>query len=388
MTMPDTRSGRPNTSGTRGGQAQMSPLPLAEEDYSKDNEQKFRRQLMDILSPIQQQLSGAASAITALVASAVGNDSGVSGTTVKDALDAILASLAGKQPLDADLTAIAAIVTAAYGRSLLALASATALAAEVDSFFLTPAEGNAAYQPLDSDLTAIAALSTTATGRALLAIASAAAGFDSLAPTTTRGDLIVRGASSNGRLAIGSAYQVPRSDGTDVAWVDPAQFAILVNDYTLSNVNTAQKALNASANGAVTLAASTTYEFEAQYIITNTGTTSHLWQTLFGGAATFTSGAYVADGRTATADTLYGTVGTVSTTTPGTALSVTALSTSATENVTIKLRGILRINAGGTLIPQVQMSAAPGGTQKMLANSYFRIWPAGTDAMATVGSWS
>lgn len=79
------------------------------------------------------------------------------------------------QPADADLTAIAALTTTAYGRSLLTLANATALAAEVDSFFLTPAEGNAAYQPLDSDLTAIAALTTTSYGRAFLALADAAA---------------------------------------------------------------------------------------------------------------------------------------------------------------------------------------------------------------------
>lgn len=73
------------------------------------------------------------------------------------------ASLDTKQPLDADLTAIAALTTATYGRSLLTLANATALAGEVDSFFLTPAEGNAAYQPLDADLTAIAALTGTNT---------------------------------------------------------------------------------------------------------------------------------------------------------------------------------------------------------------------------------
>lgn len=47
--------------------------------------------------------------------------------------------------------------------------------ADYDSFFLTPAEGNAAYQPLDSDLTAIAALVTQAFGRSLLTQATAAA---------------------------------------------------------------------------------------------------------------------------------------------------------------------------------------------------------------------
>lgn len=49
------------------------------------------------------------------------------------------------------------------------------LAAMLDSYFLTPAEGGAAYQPLDSDLTAIAALTTEPFGRSLLTLANAAA---------------------------------------------------------------------------------------------------------------------------------------------------------------------------------------------------------------------
>lgn len=79
------------------------------------------------------------------------------------------------QPLDADLTAIAAVTTTTFGRALLALADDDALAALIDSFFLTPTEGNAAYQPLDADLTAIAALTTTTFGRAFLALADEAA---------------------------------------------------------------------------------------------------------------------------------------------------------------------------------------------------------------------
>lgn len=48
-------------------------------------------------------------------------------------------------------------------------------AADPHPVYLTAAEGNAAYQPLDADLTAIAALATTAFGRALLTLADAAA---------------------------------------------------------------------------------------------------------------------------------------------------------------------------------------------------------------------
>lgn len=52
------------------------------------------------------------------------------------------------QPLDADLTAIAALSTQTYGRSLLTLANSTALAGQLSAF----------YQPLDADLTSWAAV--------------------------------------------------------------------------------------------------------------------------------------------------------------------------------------------------------------------------------------
>lgn len=159
--------------------------------------------------------------------------------------------------------------------------------------------------------------------------------------------------------------------------------------YTLSDVNTAQKAFNASTNGALAVAPSTAYLFEAAYFITNTGTTSHTWAALFGGTATFAAGSIVmASGLSATGaapatGSLQGY-----TTTPGTAMVCTAASISATENVTIFLNGRLNIDAAGTLIPQVKLSAATTGTEVMLAGSYFRIWPIGPSNIATVGPWS
>jgi hypothetical protein len=44
----------------------------------------------------------------------------------------------------------------------------------------------------------------------------------SSSPTTTRGDLIVRGASADQRLAVGASGRVLRSDGTDPAWTQLA----------------------------------------------------------------------------------------------------------------------------------------------------------------------
>jgi hypothetical protein len=165
-----------------------------------------------------------------------------------------------------------------------------------------------------------------------------------------------------------------------------AQFTVLSADYTLSDVNTAQQAFNATTDGALRLLGSMSYEFEAQYLITNSGTTSHTWAVLFGGTATFTSIAYVAQAHTSAGNALtavnqiYATV--------ATATVVTAASTSATENVVIKMRGVMRIANGGTVIPQVKLSAATGGTEKMLTNSYFRCWPIGSNTITYSGQWS
>lgn len=54
MSAPLTRSGRPNTSGTRGGFAGRRPVVLAPDDtYNADNEQQHRKQLMDELANLR-----------------------------------------------------------------------------------------------------------------------------------------------------------------------------------------------------------------------------------------------------------------------------------------------------------------------------------------------
>lgn len=103
---------------------------------------------------------------------------------IQENFDELYASVASLQPLDSDLTAIAALSTTSYGRSLLTLANQAALASELSSN----------YQPLDSDLTAIAALSRA------------------------RGDIIRGGASAWERHALGTSGYSLQSDGTDAVW--------------------------------------------------------------------------------------------------------------------------------------------------------------------------
>jgi hypothetical protein len=131
------------------------------------------------------------------------------------------AAAAASQPLDSDLSAIAALSTTSYGRAFLALADSAAgrtalglgsAATQASTAFDAAgaaAAAQAASQPLDSDLTAIAALSTTSFGRALLALADAAA------LRTTAG--LVLGTDIYSKAAVDSGFQPLDSDLTTIA---------------------------------------------------------------------------------------------------------------------------------------------------------------------------
>lgn len=178
--------------------------------------------------------------------------------------------------------------------------------------------------------------------------------------------------------AVASSRQVVNTD----------QVIVLSADYALTDTASAQKAFNASTNGAVTLAANTTYLFEGLYYITNTGTSAHTWGMAIGGTATFTSAFMRTESITANALTTLATSQMVGATTVATASVVTGSLTSATENGIYRVSGTLRVNAGGTVIPQVKLSATTGGTITMKTNSYFRVWPIGSGSVTTVGNWS
>lgn len=64
---------------------------------------------------------------------------------------------------------------------------------------------------------------------------TALAAFNALSPVTTRGDLIIRDATNNVRLAIGTTGKYLRSDGTDPSWQ-----AIAYTDLTYSGLTTGQ----------------------------------------------------------------------------------------------------------------------------------------------------
>jgi len=156
--------------------------------------------------------------------------------------------------------------------------------------------------------------------------------------------------------------------------------------YVLTNTGSATQAFNSSTNGTLNVAAGTSYLLDFTYIITNTGTTSHTWATLFGGTATLTSIAYRAQAISTTSNAL-GAVSQIYAT-AASALVVTAASTSATENVIISGSGVVRINAAGTFTPQVQPSAGTTGTATMLTNSFIRLTPFASNTVGFMGNWT
>lgn len=160
-------------------------------------------------------------------------------------------------------------------------------------------------------------------------------------------------------------------------------------DATIAS-NTALFAATGAATGAVTLQATTAYQFEQFVWVTNTGTTSHTWGLVYGGTATLTRIAYLATATTNTGAVL--TAASMIPSVVATSTVITAASTSATENVLVKVSGIVTINAAGTFIPSIIASARPGasGTPGVTikAGSHFRITPLGAAANIVIGNWS
>jgi hypothetical protein len=180
--------------------------------------------------------------------------------------------------------------------------------------------------------------------------------------------------------------------GTQRGIVPTQQYYRLNADLAGANVSTVQSLFNVG----VTLSASTVYEFEALYVLSKSaGATSHTLGFGFGGTATVNNILYEASGGTVVSATPSGTLitnisyllGSVANSTANTAVFPSI----ATAGISFSyiVRGTVSVNAGGTLIPQYTLSAAPGGAYSTVAGSFFRITPLSASGAATnVGTWA
>lgn len=130
-----------------------------------------------------------------------------------------------------------------------------------------------------------------------------------------------------------------------------------------------------------TLVAATTYEFEGYYRITKSGTTCTVGMAFaLAGGASVTSIDYYTLAQSAAVNT----TGTAQDTCSVNQVAATVVTATATTAVWIKFKGLIRMNAGGTVTPQIIFSAAPT-SPVMTANSYIKFTPIGTNVQETSG---
>ena len=156
---------------------------------------------------------------------------------------------------------------------------------------------------------------------------------------------------------------------------------IPAGNFSLGTGTTVQSAFPATGD-VFTLEASTTYMFDGFYYITKSGTTCTTGMA-FALGGTITSIKYTALAQNVAKNTTGAVVGSVY----SDRVAATVVNATATTDLQISFKGIIRTNAVGTLTPQVIFSAAPT-SPVMIADSYIKFTKVGTSTENTVGEVS
>ncbi len=174
------------------------------------------------------------------------------------------------------------------------------------------------------------------------------------------------GTTADSLLVLGTDSEIKK-----VAQMPTPQYAIVSSDFNLTNGSSSQSALPSDRN-TFTATASTIYEVEGSYIM-STGTSNNKTTAIsFGGTATASYVALNAIGWNATPGNTTSTQGSTAVIT----LSSTVITASTNAaGVQINFKGIIAVNTGGTITPQITFSSAPGGTNTMKAGSYIKFTP-------------
>jgi len=153
--------------------------------------------------------------------------------------------------------------------------------------------------------------------------------------------------------------------------------------FTLQNQTATQAVFN-TPQDTISVQAATTYMFEGQYLL-QTGATSHSTSMSFVlTTATITDMTWV---------TLATSVNSVAGVTLSQASTFFNSSTGGAFNTAntnafciVKFEGVLRVNVGGTVVPNIAFSAAPGITCSTLVGSYIKFYPIGANTIDSVGT--
>lgn len=196
---------------------------------------------------------------------------------------------------------------------------------------------------------------------------------------------VISSAVSNGAGSIerdaNVFYSTPLSGATGVS---PSMMYSIVasGDFSLSTSSGVQSAF-ASTGDVWTLAGSTTYLIEGQYYITKT--TNNVTTAMafaLGGGASVTSILYSVVGQNTAVDT---TTNTAQQMTFVDTVSSTVVNGTTTGNNYFRFSGIIRMNAGGTVTPQVNFSGTVTAPV-MKANSFITFTPTGTNTNNILGN--
>lgn len=213
-----------------------------------------------------------------------------------------------------------------------------------------------------------------------------AVGTSSLAPLTLQAGTNLTSAAA-GNVEYDGKVQYFTPQGAQRGVVPGMQYYELNSTLALSSSTSAQAWLGVGC----TLSSSTVYAFQGTYAaIKTTTSTSHSLSTAFGGTATLNNISYCLMRGYDSASF------TTANNTPAafafiqTAASTTTMtnSTAATAYHIYNFNGIVSVNAGGTFIPQVVVSAL-GPIYTGQIGSYFMIYPIGASgANVNVGTWA
>ena len=166
--------------------------------------------------------------------------------------------------------------------------------------------------------------------------------------------------------------------------IPSTQYSVVASDFTLSAALGVQSCFPTTGD-VWTLAGSTLYEVEGSYTITTGTTTTKTTAMAFalGGSASINYINLQVNGY----NSVPNTVATAQGTTAMTQVASTVITaTATTAGVQFFFKGVISMNVGGTVTPQINFSANPGGTNLMKAGSYIRFTKLGANTFSTIGS--
>ncbi len=196
------------------------------------------------------------------------------------------------------------------------------------------------------------------------------------------GSIGASGTGSPGAIEFdGTAFYATAADSSRQVVV-AQQFISLTSSYTLVSQTAAQPLFNSTTNGALTVQGSTSYFFDCFFTLTGMSATNGTFGFQLGGTAT-QSASFESMAAKVAAFTNSSTLQ-VEFTTTGVDTSLTSNSTNT--NGIAHIRGIIRVTAGGTIIPEVNLSRAAAAV--VGTDSYFTLHPLGSDTATSQGDWS